>query len=54
MGYVHIQKSLIVENRKNKTKDWAVVEWSACLPSTLTIQVQIPLKPHASFCKICV
>ena len=33
---------------------WAVVvvKWSAWLPSALTIQVCIPLKPKSFFCKI--
>ena len=35
---------------------WAivVVKWSACSPSTLAIQVQIPLKPTVFYVKICV
>ena len=33
--------------KENTASNWTVgvVMWSACLPSTLTIQVQIPLKP---------
>ena len=31
-----------------------VVKWSAYSPSTLTIQVRIPMTPSIFFCKICV
>ena len=35
---------------ERKCQIWAVVKWSACLPSIPTIRVRIPLKPAVFLC----
>ena len=45
-------KSVFIPSHKNELATAVVVvKWSACLTSTPTIRVRIPMKPKVFFCK---